>query len=90
MVLDTILSMSTSQNYNMPCTIVIKIGTSSIIDETTHNVRYSLLDGIAATVASLRENGFRVILVSSGAVGFGLKRLNVASRPDSLSSKQVS
>ncbi|KAJ4413905.1 Glutamate 5-kinase [Gnomoniopsis sp. IMI 355080] len=73
----------------MPCTIVIKIGTSSIIDETTHTVRYSLLEGIATTIASLREDGFRVILVSSGAVGFGLMRLDLASRPDSLSCKQA-
>lgn len=90
MVLDPILSTYTSQNYDMSCTIVIKIGTSSIVDENTHEVRYSLLEGIADTVASLRKDGFRVILVSSGAVGFGLMRLNLSSRPDSLSSKQVS
>lgn len=74
----------------MPCTIVIKLGTSSIIDETTHDVRLPLMDGVAFTIAALRDAGFRVILVSSGAVGFGLLRMNFPSRPDSLSGKQVS
>lgn len=74
----------------MPCTIVLKVGTSSIIDEKTHDIRYSLVDGIATTVTELRRVGFKVVIVSSGAVGFGLRQMNFETRPPSLSGKQVS
>lgn len=74
----------------MPCTIVLKVGTSSIINEISHDVRSSLINGVASTVADLRQAGFKVIIVSSGAVGFGLRRMNFESRPPSLSGKQVS
>ena len=38
----------------------------------------------------LRELGHKVVLVSSGAIGVGLKRMEMASKPKSLSGKQVS
>jgi glutamate 5-kinase len=74
----------------MPCTIVIKLGTSSIIDKFTNDIRYSLIRDVVTTVIFLREAGFRVVLVSSGAVGFGLLKMGLVSRPDNLSRKQVS
>lgn len=37
----------------------------------------------------LRRQGHKVVLVSSGAIGVGLKRMDMASRPKSLSGKQV-
>ncbi|KAF2260127.1 carbamate kinase-like protein, partial [Lojkania enalia] len=70
-------------------TIVIKLGTSSIIDEVTHNVRYTIMEGVASTISTLRDIGFRVVLVSSGAVGFGLLKMGFPSRPDSLAGKQA-
>ena len=79
-----------SLDFDMPCTIVIKLGTSSIIDEFTNDIRYSLIRDVVTAVISLREAGFRVVLVSSGAVGFGLLRMGLVSRPDSLSKKQAS
>jgi glutamate 5-kinase len=74
----------------MPCTIVIKLSTSSIIDKFTNDIRYSLIRDVVTTVIFLREAGFRVVLVSSGAVGFGLLKMGLVSRPDNLSRKQVS
>ncbi|OJD29657.1 glutamate 5-kinase [Diplodia corticola] len=73
----------------MSRTVVIKLGTSSIIDETTHSIRYSLVQDVASTIAALRDSGCRVVLVSSGAVGFGLQQMGFASRPDNLSGKQA-
>ncbi|KAJ5150999.1 glutamate 5-kinase [Penicillium canariense] len=62
-------------------TIVIKLGTSSIVDEKTHEPILSILTLIVETVAKLRKEGHRVVLVSSGAVGVGLRRMNVDDRP---------
>ncbi|KAH9918347.1 glutamate 5-kinase [Epithele typhae] len=52
-------------------TIVIKLGTSSIVHETTHQPLLSTSRG------------------SSGAIGVGLKRMEVAHKPKSLSKKQA-
>ena len=57
--------------------------------ETTHQPLLSTLSAIVETVVALREHGHKVVLVSSGAIGVGLKRMDVASRPKSLSKKQV-
>ncbi|KAJ5637296.1 hypothetical protein N7490_007175 [Penicillium lividum] len=62
-------------------TIVIKLGTSSIVDEKTHEPILSILTSIVETVAKLRKDGHRVVLVSSGAVGVGLRRMDVDDRP---------
>lgn len=65
-------------------------GTSSIVHETTHQPLLSTLSGIVETVVHLRAQGHKVVLVSSGAIGVGLKRMEMASRPKSLSGKQAS
>ncbi|KAJ5888804.1 hypothetical protein N7495_008845 [Penicillium taxi] len=62
-------------------TIVIKLGTSSIVDEKSHEPILSILTLIVETVAKLRKDGHRVVLVSSGAVGVGLRRMDVDKRP---------
>ncbi|KIP09304.1 hypothetical protein PHLGIDRAFT_29140 [Phlebiopsis gigantea 11061_1 CR5-6] len=70
-------------------TIVIKLGTSSIVHETTHQPLLSTLSGLVETVVQLRELGHKVVLVSSGAIGVGLKRMEMANKPKSLSGKQA-
>lgn len=65
-------------------TIVIKLGTSSIVDEKTHEPILSILTLIVETVAKLRKNGHRVVLVSSGAIGVGLRRMDRAERPKAI------
>ncbi|KAK2802493.1 hypothetical protein FQN50_007299 [Emmonsiellopsis sp. PD_5] len=72
-----------------PLTIVIKLGTSSIVDEDTHEPILSNLTLIVETAAKLVKNGNRVILVSSGAVGVGLRRMDVDKRPTHLPRIQV-
>ncbi|KAL0065841.1 Glutamate 5-kinase [Marasmius tenuissimus] len=44
---------------------------------------------LVETVVNLRAQGHKVVLVSSGAIGVGLKRMNIPSRPKSLSGKQA-
>jgi len=72
----------------MPYTIVIKLGTSSIVHETTHQPLLSTLSAVVETVLKLRSLGHKVILVSSGAIGVGLKRMEIASRPKVLAKSQ--
>ena len=65
------------------------IGTSSICDEKTHEPLLSNLSLLVETAVRLRRDGHRVILVSSGAIGIGLRRLDIEKRPKHLSAAQV-
>ncbi|ELQ42544.1 glutamate 5-kinase [Pyricularia oryzae Y34] len=68
-------------------TVVIKLGTSSIVDETTKKPLLSILTLIVETAVKLREDGHKVVIVSSGAIGVGLRRMDIAVRPKKHMSK---
>ncbi|KAL4065153.1 Aspartate/glutamate/uridylate kinase [Scleroderma citrinum] len=70
-------------------TIVIKLGTSSIVHEETHQPLLSILSSVVETVVNLRSQGHKVVLVSSGAIGVGLRTMDIPQRPKSLSKKQA-
>ncbi|KAG0346402.1 hypothetical protein BG004_001812 [Podila humilis] len=70
-------------------TIVIKLGTSSICDEVTHFPLLSTLSLIVETILKLKGMGHRVVLVTSGAIGVGLRRLNLATKPKDLAQVQA-
>ncbi|KAF7921932.1 uncharacterized protein EAE97_011223 [Botrytis byssoidea] len=65
-------------------TIVIKLGTSSIVDEKTHEPLLSILSLIVETAVRLHKDGHKVIIVSSGAIGVGLRRMELDKRPKHL------
>ncbi|KAL2136575.1 hypothetical protein VTI74DRAFT_2880 [Chaetomium olivicolor] len=85
--------METSWNLSMkgprPLGVVIKLGTSSIVDEKTHEPLLSILTSIVETAVKLRKDGHKVIIVSSGAIGVGLRRMDVEKRPKHLSKLQA-
>ena len=68
--------------------IVIKIGTSLLAPPAggVHTRRFSQL---AREIAGLLDDGRQVILVSSGAVGLGVRRMGAAARPESIPEKQA-
>ncbi|OMH79096.1 putative glutamate 5-kinase [Zancudomyces culisetae] len=75
---------SSSPTANKGKTIVIKLGTSSICDPVTHVPLFSILYAVVETIIKLKEQGHQVVLVSSGAVGIGLRRLNIPVKPKRL------
>ena len=70
--------------------LTIVLGTSSIVDEVTHEPILSILSLIVETAIRLRRDGHRVVIVSSGAIGVGLQRMNMAKKPKHLAQVQVS
>ncbi|KAJ3073766.1 hypothetical protein HDU98_000757 [Podochytrium sp. JEL0797] len=84
-----VVQSSTSAPSASGLTLVIKLGTSSIVNEKTLFPKMSTLSSLIETVHEMREMGHRVILVSSGAVGMGLKRLNMSTRPKTLAQTQA-
>ncbi|KAJ2803217.1 Glutamate 5-kinase [Coemansia guatemalensis] len=70
-------------------TIVLKLGTSSICDPVTHMPMLANLSMLVETICKLKEQGHHVVLVSSGAVGVGLRRLHMPTKPKELAAIQV-
>ena len=61
-------------------TIVIKIGSSILVDETHHAVNADWLTGIAEDIAALQRDGKNVVVVSSGAIALGRHVLGIDGR----------
>ncbi|MBI1387391.1 MAG: glutamate 5-kinase [bacterium] len=68
--------------------IVVKVGTRVIDHEKTH-FNLPVIESLVAEIAELKASGVEVILVSSGAVGAGLRALKVAGRPSSVPLRQA-
>lgn len=64
-------------------------GTSSIVDEETHEPLLSTLSIIVETAVKLHKNGSRVVIVSSGAIGVALGKMDLEKRPKHLPQVQV-
>ena len=68
--------------------IVIKIGTSTLAHSTGHlNIR--LVEQLCKVVSDIKNAGHEVILVSSGAIGMGVGKLGLHSRPSDIPTKQA-
>ena len=60
--------------------IVIKVGTSTLTDDN-HRLAPDKVEKLAREIVELRRRGKEVILVSSGAIGAGIGKLNLKQRP---------
>lgn len=68
--------------------VVIKIGTHSVAD-STGQLRMDRLRDLSRQISSLRKNGIEVLVISSGAVGMGVGRLQLNCRPTDMTSLQA-
>ncbi len=68
--------------------LVVKIGSSTLVT-ADGSIDRAWLDDLADQVARVRANGWQVIIVSSGAIAFGIERLGLAERPDDLPGLQA-
>lgn len=69
--------------------IVIKVGSSSLVHETTGELDLYKLEQLVRLLCDLKNQGKDVILVSSGAIGVGRKAMGLNKRPDTLPLKQA-
>ena len=68
--------------------IVVKLGTN-VIMRADGKVALGLLCGLVEQIAAIRDAGTEVLLVSSGAVGLGVERLGLTSRPEEVAQVQA-
>ncbi len=68
--------------------IVVKVGTSTITNELGNN-DLRAMEQLCRVLSDVRNMGYEVILVSSGAIAVGANKLNMKSRPASMKMKQA-
>ena len=54
--------------------IVIKVGTSTITNEDG-SINFRIIDRLCRVLAEIESMGYKVVLVSSGAIGVGVNKL---------------
>ena len=70
-------------------TIVVKIGTAMLTDEYTNKLSQKRIKNLVEQIVSLKKNGYKVLLVSSGAVASGAEILFDSEKPSSIPKKQA-
>lgn len=68
--------------------IVVKVGTSTLTHSTGRlNIRR--VENLCKILSDLKNEGHEIILVSSGAIGMGVGKLMLSSRPTDMPTKQA-
>lgn len=68
--------------------IVVKAGTSSLTHENGL-LNISKIDSAIRQIADLHNEGYKIIVVTSGAIGAGMGKLKMEKRPDTMPEKQA-
>ncbi|MGN0481448.1 MAG: glutamate 5-kinase [Lachnospiraceae bacterium] len=69
--------------------IVVKIGSSSLIHESTGRLNLAKMEKLVRVLTDIKNTGKEVILVSSGAIAVGRTALGLDKRPDETAVKQA-
>jgi len=69
-------------------TVVAKLG-SSIVADDDGALRAPVLDSVCAQVAELHRGGENVVLVTSGAIARGMRRMELERRPSAIDEMQA-
>jgi len=67
--------------------IVVKVGSNVLTEDNGLNLR--VIRSITRQIGRLIEKGLEVILVSSGAMASGIKKIGLPARPDELPKRQA-
>ncbi len=68
--------------------IVVKVGTSTLAHATGRmNIRH--VEDLVKVLSDLKNAGHEIILVSSGAIGMGVGKLNLPGKPGDMPTKQA-
>jgi glutamate 5-kinase len=68
--------------------LVIKIG-SNILTSDDNGLDLARIQSIADDISSVRDSGYEVVIVSSGAVAAGMKKLDLTEKPKDIVLKQA-
>ncbi len=77
-----------SEIFETPNVIVVKVGSSTLVDDSGRPDR-AFIGSLCEQAANLTSKGYRVVVVSSGAVAAGMERLGLDSRPNDMPGRQA-
>ena len=69
-------------------TVVVKLGSSIVVDEAGH-LRADVLSDVCSDIAAIRDAGDEVVVVTSGAIALGIAELGLDGRPAALDELQA-
>lgn len=82
-------SPSTASPLRSARRIVVKVGSSLLVDNETGHINHGWLETLIEDLLRLRRRGQQVILVSSGAIALGRRQLRLAKGPLRLDESQA-
>ena len=85
----TVTSASQKHVFDDAKIIVIKVGSSLLVDEDQNAINTAWLNGIANDIARLKAAGKDVVVVSSGAIALGRRLLKINHSKLKLQEKQA-
>jgi len=68
--------------------VIIKVG-SSVLTDSDGSLSESIFEKLAHEISRIRDRDIEVIVVSSGAIASGMKKLGLTERPTEISMKQA-
>src|SRR5512136_2380155 len=68
--------------------IVVKVG-SSILASVEKGLHQEVFSSLAKEISALKDEGYEIVMVSSGAVAAGMEKLGYKTRPQSITDKQA-
>lgn len=68
--------------------VVIKVGTSTLT-HSTGLLNLQRIEKLVRNISNLHNQGYDIVLVTSGAIGAGMGKLNLKERPKTLPQKQA-
>jgi glutamate 5-kinase len=81
------MMLNNNLNFNGTKRVVVKVGSNVLTAD--HGLNLKAMRSIARQVGKLIQTGLEVILVSSGAMASGVKKIGLSARPDELPKRQA-
>jgi glutamate 5-kinase len=67
--------------------VVVKVGSNVLTED--HGLNLKAIQSISRQICSLIDSGLEIILVSSGAMASGVKKVGIGKRPDEIPKRQA-
>ena len=81
------MTTNRKESFEQAKRAVVKVGSNVLTEENGLNLK--AMRSIARQICKLIDNGLEVILVSSGAMASGVRKIGLAKRPDELPKRQA-
>lgn len=79
--------MGTSRDFKNAKRVVVKVGSGVLT--LNHGLNLEIIETISLQISKMWDRGYEVILVSSGAIAAGVKKIGFKKRPEGIPARQA-